>query len=190
VSKQSNVYDLTEGAAGRYGLHRLVLWQKLIDDLLSRRLPANLSEKIDAKVSPQTLGDWLVGLRDAVDRDFDPQPLARFLRRIIVQEVNFKRSIVSIVQEIEGATSCQMISGQRLKRATKGKIAEAITAIYDMAEQERSKPPNIKEIVKPVQNALRTLGYEASGRQIQGIAEEPKFRNRRRKPGPTIRSER
>jgi hypothetical protein len=51
------------------------------------------------------------------------------------------------------------------------------------------KPPNLKEIVAPVQSRLRVQGLHASGRQIQKVADVDKYKNRRRKPGVTVASE-
>jgi hypothetical protein len=73
------------------------------------------------------------------------------------------------------------------KRAPEAKIDEAIIDTYNKAEGAGNKPPNIKEIIAPVQEALRSQGFQASGRQIQERAAA--FKNRRRKPGPTIASE-
>jgi hypothetical protein len=48
------------------------------------------------------------------------------------------------------------------------------------------KPPNLNEIAKPVQRALRAEGFDASGRQIQLLADADEFRRRRRPAGPTL----
>jgi hypothetical protein len=76
-------------------------------------------------------------------------------------------------------------SAATMRPTPESKIEEAISAAYDTAEQEKSKPPNLKEIAKPVQDALRAEGYEASGRRTQKIAEAEKFQRRRRRPGRT-----
>lgn len=66
-------------------------------------------------------------------------------------------------------------------------IDSTIGTAYDEADKRGMKPPNLKEIIGPVQNLLRTNGYQASGRRIQQIAD--KHKNRRRKPGVTVSSE-
>jgi len=77
-----------------------------------------------------------------------------------------------------------------LRRAPPAKIREEITVAYNDAEREGKKPPNLKEIVVVVKAALRAQGFQASGRQIADEAVAEEFKNRRRKPGPTIASER
>ena len=71
--------------------------------------------------------------------------------------------------------------------ASEAMIDKTIGEVYDEADEAGMKPPNIKEIVEPVQRLLRTKGCEASGRRIQQIA--GRHINRRRKPGPTLASE-
>ena len=68
-------------------------------------------------------------------------------------------------------------------------VHEAITAVYDEARAFGEAPPNIKQIIAPVQARLRALGHRQSGRQIQKLAEAPQHKARRRKPGATIASE-
>jgi hypothetical protein len=79
-------------------------------------------------------------------------------------------------------------SSKRLRHATDSRIDAAIRTVYDKAEHEKHKPPNIKEIVKPTQEILKETGYYASGVQIQRIAGN--HADRRRRPGKTIASER
>lgn len=76
-----------------------------------------------------------------------------------------------------------------LRSAPEEKIHEAIIAVYDAAEVTGEKPPNIKEIVEPVQKKLRAVGYSASGRHIETLAGEDRHKSRRRKPGTTVTSE-
>jgi hypothetical protein len=68
-------------------------------------------------------------------------------------------------------------------------IDTAISDVYSEAERARQKPPNLKEIVAPVQTKLLAQGHQASGRQIQILAEAAKHKKRRRKVGPTIARE-
>ena len=76
------------------------------------------------------------------------------------------------------------------RRAPNSKIIDAIRAEYDEAEASSRKPPNIKQIVEPVQRVLRSEGFDASGKHIQELAKGNQFQNRRRKPGATVKSDR
>ena len=77
----------------------------------------------------------------------------------------------------------------QLRPANDHTVHEAITAVYDRAQADKEKPPNVKEIVIPVQAELRALSYYQSGRQIQKLAEAPQHKTRRRLPGATVASE-
>jgi hypothetical protein len=68
-------------------------------------------------------------------------------------------------------------------------IVDEIRRVYDRAHIKRTKPPNINEVVEPVQARLREMGQTASAAQIKKIGEKPEFKNRRRPPGKTLRSE-
>jgi len=76
-----------------------------------------------------------------------------------------------------------------LKLASVLMITEAIRSAYDIADKERTKPPNIKELPKLVQALLKGKGHRASARQIQTIG-SLKFKERRRPIGRTLSSER
>jgi hypothetical protein len=75
-----------------------------------------------------------------------------------------------------------------LKNAREEEILRAIKEAYDTADQKGSKPPNIKELPTAVKPLLEAKGYQASGAQIQKFGAA--FKNRRRSPGTTLRSER
>jgi hypothetical protein len=77
----------------------------------------------------------------------------------------------------------------QLKLTSKQMIKSAIRRVYDIAEREGKKPPNIKEVPKPVQAQLQARGHYASATQIKEIADSPEFKNRRRPPGKTVSSE-
>jgi hypothetical protein len=72
------------------------------------------------------------------------------------------------------------------KNAPEVKIDQVISSEYELAKQKGLKPPNLKEIIRPVQARLRAEGYYASGRQIQKFAEAEKYRVLRRPPGRTL----
>src|SRR6202040_4183579 len=61
------------------------------------------------------------------------------------------------------------------KTPSETRIKEAIHAEYHKAKDCGNKPPNIKEIVAPVQASLQAAGYEASGRKIQEVASSDEF---------------
>jgi hypothetical protein len=76
-----------------------------------------------------------------------------------------------------------------LRQAPELAINNAIEEVYNSAESTGEKPPNLKEIVAPVQATLRNQGFKASSRQIQCLAGADVFKKRRRKRGPTVTSE-
>jgi hypothetical protein len=78
------------------------------------------------------------------------------------------------------------MSSASMRPAPEAEIHIAIGAVYDKA----TKPPNLKQIAAPVQEALAAAGYEASGRHIQQLAGQPQHAGRRRKPGATLAKER
>jgi hypothetical protein len=77
----------------------------------------------------------------------------------------------------------------KLKPASEPMIEGEVRRVYDIADKEGKKPPNINEVAELVQAHLREIGHTASGRQIKGIAERLEFKNRRRLPGKTLSSE-
>jgi len=72
--------------------------------------------------------------------------------------------------------------------ASRRLIDQIITETYDEEAKNNRKPPNILEIVKPVQNKLKALDFVASGSLIMQIADDPKHAARRGKPGQTMAS--
>jgi hypothetical protein len=76
-----------------------------------------------------------------------------------------------------------------LRQAPPNLIEKAISDVYDLADASGAKPPNIKELVKPVQDLLKAKGLKASGRQIQDTGGGPKFKGRRGKIGTTLKKE-
>jgi len=76
-----------------------------------------------------------------------------------------------------------------LKPASKPMIEGEVRRVYDVADKEGKKPPNIREVAKPVQDLLRGNGYKASAKQIQEIAERPEFAKRRWPSGKTLKTE-
>jgi hypothetical protein len=66
------------------------------------------------------------------------------------------------------------------------KINSTINAVYNEAEAAGHKPPNVKEIVAPVQEKLKAQGFETSDRQIENLAGAKVYQKRRWKPGETV----
>ena len=65
-------------------------------------------------------------------------------------------------------------------------IHDAITTVNHYAEVRSMKPPNIKEIAKPVRRLLRRKGRDTTDNQIQRLAGEERHKLRRRQPGPRV----
>jgi hypothetical protein len=78
---------------------------------------------------------------------------------------------------------------RKLRQAPEAAIDKHITAVYDRAQNEGEKPPNVKELVPLVQQSLGNAGFKASGRSIIALAGDPKHEQRRRSPGKTVASE-
>jgi hypothetical protein len=58
-------------------------------------------------------------------------------------------------------------------------INNAIGAVYDDADKDQEKPPNLNEVVQPVKVKLADLGFKASKRSIQDLASKEPHSNRR-----------
>jgi hypothetical protein len=67
-------------------------------------------------------------------------------------------------------------------------LREAISAIYGLAEEQEVKPPNLREIAKPVQQWLeKHKGVTAPGSWIEEQATDSRYKPRRGKPGARVR---
>jgi hypothetical protein len=115
------------------------------------------------------------------------------LKHLLVNEAEFSAWLdgaTGAAKRISDAPAAEVgATALALKPAPEPKIDEAVGAEYDIAQQQGSKPPNVKEIVAPVQQRLRAQGLQASGRQIQQVADAEKYKDLRRKPGRTVASE-
>ena len=76
-----------------------------------------------------------------------------------------------------------------LEQASIAEMKREIRTAYASAELAGDKPPNLKQIAKPVQAALRAKGYRASGKQIQELAGADEFKSLRRPAGKTVKSD-
>jgi hypothetical protein len=77
-----------------------------------------------------------------------------------------------------------------LHKASAAAIGDAVQAVYDEAEQRGAKPPNVCEVVAPVVARLAAAGLTTTQRQVQRIAGEDLFKQRRlgtgKRPGATF----
>jgi hypothetical protein len=78
---------------------------------------------------------------------------------------------------------------QMLKKATDQEIIVAISEVYLNVAHQNAKPPNLKEIVKPVLAKLAQQGSTATYARIYAQAEQPEFVRLRRRPGRTLKAE-
>jgi hypothetical protein len=107
--------------------------------------------------------------------------------------------VVPTPPHLSCATAGQMCKAPDLSSANSAKVEhrpasdrqihDAITSVYDTAAEAGEKPPNLNEIVAPVQARLLAGGHKASGRHIKQLAEASHHAARRRKPGRTIASD-
>jgi hypothetical protein len=81
----------------------------------------------------------------------------------------------------------QPVPEKLLKFAKRLTIEDAITWVYDEAEKAGDKPPNIKQLAKPVRARLKALGYKPpSGRQVMEFGAAEKFAKRRGESGKRV----
>ncbi len=66
-----------------------------------------------------------------------------------------------------------------LRTAQTAQIDEAISAEYDCADAVGKKPPNLNELVAPVQKRLRAQGFIVKKATIQGRAKDRQHAERR-----------
>lgn len=72
------------------------------------------------------------------------------------------------------------------RNATKKEIHGAISAVYDLAESHRMKPPNLKEIAPPVLARLKAIKVTATVTRVMDLAGDATHRNRRRRQGARV----
>jgi hypothetical protein len=170
----------------------------------------NLKQAIeDKEVKPvrrgyyRTIGGFR--RRDLATSVFDAETMAAFFSRVGRYEEKIRawlsqhapKSEITEISDEEreqqengapntGTDRAEIVPPSRY--ASRRLIDQTITEIYDEEAKNNRKPPNILEIVKPVQNKLKALGFVASGILIMQIADDPKHAARRGKPGHTIAS--
>jgi hypothetical protein len=110
----------------------------------------------------------------------------RFLRRCGLHGAPRLLTEWGFGDEPEGAAQPEPAStAAALKAAPDSRIHQAITAAHDAADATGEKPPNVNEVIEPVQALLRSVGYEATGRKIRELAGNREHARRRWKPGTT-----
>lgn len=96
------------------------------------------------------------------------------------------------VAESEAVPSCDRargnISTAPPRLASSEQIHTAIEQAYTDAERGNQKPPNKREVVKPVQAILKRGGLGATGRQIEREAGDARYEDRRLKRGEAARA--
>jgi hypothetical protein len=66
-------------------------------------------------------------------------------------------------------------------------IHKAISAVYDLAQEQGVRPPNLREIIKPVQEWLKKKkGASAKGSWIEELASDERYKLHRGKPGARV----
>lgn len=76
-----------------------------------------------------------------------------------------------------------------LRPAIECQIHNAIQQAYDEAKAAGERPPNLKEIAKPVRKILNANGFDKSARKIEELAGDDRYKGLRRQPGKTVASE-
>jgi hypothetical protein len=164
MSNQNNIYDLVEGLAARHGLPRLDLWQKVVRDLLSGKLPAL---NLDSGVGHTTWKNWLIGFQPALDRQSDPNRVGRFLKQIMVLETEFETWLRNTIGgepgPVVGTTS--YIASDRELFPAMTELGTSITARNprDAALVKDNKVATSKRKRGPL---VGTTGYAASDRDL------------------------
>jgi hypothetical protein len=102
-----------------------------------------------------------------------------------LQAAGFKK--IGLTSEL--ASSRRRRLAEPLRPAPAAEIHKMISAVYDGAEAAGEKPPNLVQIIQPVQDLLRKKRYRASGKLIQELAQDAQHAARRRKPRLTVASE-
>jgi hypothetical protein len=190
------LYDLIAWTSARHGLPREQLLVRAFRAIVTNELPATAGTiGLDQRLPPgPTLREVITGAITAIERD--PHFFAYWFKEIVVRRSDFDQWLlqnrVPLVENDPtpgGDDPAPPVPRKPLSPAPVREIRRALTDEYDEAETEGRKPPNVKEVVGPVKERLRENGYEASGRRISDLAGEEEYKSRRRKPGPTLASE-
>jgi hypothetical protein len=74
-----------------------------------------------------------------------------------------------------------------LAPASPTQIKTAMSEVYRAAKARGFKPPNVREIGKPVVELLRRSGVTSTPNHIQELASTPEFAAKRQRPGRTLK---
>jgi len=189
---ESNLHSLI----ARESRLRRIPHSKLLRESLQAAADEKFTVRADSGLSP----DWREKLRRLApfaeaqsDWHWWNKPPWSDLKFLLVKESEFLAWLDGATGATKHATEVPSANvgatSPALKPAPEPKIDEAINAEYDIAKQKGLKPPNVREIVALVQTRLHAQGFNASGRQIQHVADADRHKSRRRQPGPTVASE-
>jgi hypothetical protein len=192
------LYNLVARQSARHGLPREQLLVQAFQAIVNNELRVDFGNMgLDQRL-PQglTSRQVIAGVIPAIERD--PNFFAPWFKQIVVAPSDFDRwfrfaraSYPELTEDdpTPHRASSSLLSPDQLRPAPEDEIRRALTAEYDDAKRDDRKPPNVKEVVAPVQERLRAKGYEASGRHISELAGGKEYSSRRWKPGKTMVSE-
>jgi hypothetical protein len=110
-----------------------------------------------------------------------------------LRHYGFKKDRPLIGADLESALQTVAVKASSsvqadLRPAPEAEINRAIAVVYDRADANHTKPPNIRELVSPVRELLAALGYKSSSSQIQSLGSRAPYAARRLKQGQKPRS--
>jgi len=152
----------------------------------------------DVPVPSDDLGTWSVetcgqafgAMAKIPSSEYYPEYLPGFAARKLASDEFFQWILKRRFKppDFWEQTNDKVISPQ-LKQAPVKMIEGALRHVYDIAEKQGNKPPNIKEVAKPVLDYLQKSSHKATAAKIQEIGNSREFKQRRRPPGKTLKSE-
>lgn len=168
--------------------------------------PAPFARAFEEKMAPFARIDPALFVR-AIEAEMAPLALALREHRIPLAEL-FQRRIPDLYRAAENAAAfersiahARLFDARRawpaeaeedapkqqipmeLRPASPPAIREALHHAYDNAQVAGEKPPNVNEVVHPVQQLLQAQGRTATKLAIQKEAEADQFKRRRLQPG-------
>jgi hypothetical protein len=157
-----------------------------------RELAKGIKSELIEIEKPVYLDDWPEKL-DLTLCVIDAAPVLAIARR----RKDHGKAIAELLAARDQKTQCEEARAAQANHAAGGtseglrpasdyRVHAAIDNVYDEAERTSKKPPNVKEVRKPVQQLLQQEGYTVSGNRIMQLAEQ---HNRRWKPGRTLARE-
>jgi hypothetical protein len=148
------------------------------------KLQGEIDGKAPADIDP---ADCITGELGVFERTLkiyarpqDIKPLREYTRVFCITA-----NVMKIVNSI-ATNQSKLKSESTLKPAPDGAIRDQIGSVYSDAEKSGSKAPNLEELLAPVRERLKPLGYKVSRERIRNIASEPQFKSRRGPVGKTL----